>query len=155
MLSRVASISHRIWDWKEFKVIFDEQVRTSSRTSNGGVCIEIWNKTWKKLKIKLKLKIIVSIIREIISNNLPVRRLTILKNNYIINTWIDTWILRLIFDWLLISRNLFDHRFHRFQILKTRFRQTIENNSNTLVLYSARRIPRESSETNISQQVST
>lgn len=149
MLSRVASISHRIWDWKEFKVIFDEQVRTSSRTSNGGVCIEIWNKTWKKLKIKLKLKIIVSIIREIISNNLPVRRLKILKNNYI------AWILRLIFDWLLLSRNLFDHRFHRFQILKTRFRQTIENNSNTLVLYSARRIPRESSETNISQQVST
>lgn len=38
MLSRAASISHRIWDWKEFKVIFDEQVRTSSR---GGGYVEM------------------------------------------------------------------------------------------------------------------
>lgn len=38
MLSRAASISHRIWDWKEFKAIFDEQEVEDvvSRSSNGG-----------------------------------------------------------------------------------------------------------------------
>lgn len=154
MLSRAASISHRIWDWKEFKVIFDEQVRTSSR--EGEVCRdEIWNKTSKKKTLKIIVNIM-NIIREIIFSSL-----TILKNNYIISIWIDIWILRLVLDWLSVSRNFIDnwkekevssnsnsnifriysndHRFYHFQILKTRFRQTIENNKNTFTKKNTKR----------------
>lgn len=69
MLSRAASISHRIWDWKEFKAIFDEQEVEDvvSRSSNGerGVCI--WNKTLS-LYSRKTVKIIGENIREIISN---------------------------------------------------------------------------------------
>lgn len=85
----------------------------------------------------------------------------ILKNNYIISIWIDIWILRLVLDWLSVSRNFIDnwkekevssnsnsnifriysndHRFYHFQILKTRFRQTIENNKNTFTKKNTKR----------------